>query len=87
MTLLVVAGVVLAIGYFLSIRWHPHMRCKSCVDTPGRHWGGIFTNSFRVCHKCNGRGRRQRFGAKVFGYGEPRYTVPRVRHTSNFPPP
>jgi hypothetical protein len=87
MTTLVVIGVVWLLGYWISLRLHPHMRCRRCVDSPGKEWGGMWTNTFRVCHKCSGRGRRQRLGAWVLGYGEPRYRMHRVRHTSEFPPP
>jgi hypothetical protein len=59
--LLVIAGA----GYLVSLRIHPLRKCPVCKMT-GRHYGSVYTESFRRCRKCNGSGRRDRLGTQLF---------------------
>ena len=63
---LAIASVVLACGYFASVRLHPRTACRTCKGT-GRYYGWIYTWVFRFCHKCLGSGRKIRFGAAQWG--------------------
>jgi DnaJ-class molecular chaperone len=70
-TLLLVAGVVVVVGYWLSLHLHPYTRCEACNGT-GAHRGAVFGYAHRPCHKCSGTRRKQRFGAARLDLGEPR---------------
>ena len=63
MVLLVI--VIVAVGYLVSLRIHPLRKCPTCKMT-GRHFGGVFSNSFRPCRRWRGSGRRDRLGTQVF---------------------
>jgi hypothetical protein len=63
MVLLVI--VIVAVGYLVSLRIHPLTKCPTCKMT-GRHFGGVFKNSYRPCRRCRGSGRRDRLGTQVF---------------------
>jgi DnaJ-class molecular chaperone len=63
MLLLVIA--ILVGGYLISLRIHPLRKCPVCKMT-GRHFGGLYKNSFRRCRKCNGSGRLDRWGTQAF---------------------
>jgi hypothetical protein len=39
--LLVVAVLVLAAGFWLSLHLHPYTQCEACICT-GKHRGGVF---------------------------------------------
>jgi DnaJ-class molecular chaperone len=65
MSALVVIAVIAAVGYFVSLRIHPLTRCRTCRMT-GRHFGGVYKNSFRRCRTCGGTGRQDRLGTKIF---------------------
>jgi DnaJ-class molecular chaperone len=52
-------------GYLISLRIHPLRKCPVCKMT-GRHFGSVFTNSYRRCRNCEGTGRRDRWGTQVF---------------------
>jgi hypothetical protein len=62
---LVLLVAVVGGGYFVSLRIHPLRRCPTCSMT-GRHFGGIYASSYRRCRRCDGSGRVDRLGAKVF---------------------
>ena len=68
--------VIVAVGYLVSLRIHPLRKCPTCKMT-GRHFGGVFTNSYRPCRRCRGSGRRDRLGAQVFFGG--------TNHTGVYP--
>jgi DnaJ-class molecular chaperone len=70
-TLLLVVGVVVVVGYWLSLHLHPYTRCEACNGT-GAHRGAVFGYALRPCHKCSGTRRKQRFGAARLYLGEPR---------------
>jgi hypothetical protein len=67
MGVLVVIGLVAAVGYFVSLRIHPLTKCRVC-NMSGRHYSAVFPNSYRRCRKCGGTGRQDRLGVRVF-YG------------------
>jgi DnaJ-class molecular chaperone len=61
--LLVIA--VFFVGYLISLRIHPLRKCPVCKMT-GRHWGSIYTYSYRRCRRCGGTGRLDRWGTQAF---------------------
>jgi DnaJ-class molecular chaperone len=61
----VMIGVIAVAGYLLSLRIHPLTKCRVCNMT-GRHFGSVFSGSYRRCRACGGTGRKDRLGAKVF---------------------
>jgi hypothetical protein len=65
---LILVGAIFAVGYLLSLRLHPHRRCRACNGT-GRHFGSVYRNSHRLCASCGGNGRRARLGIHVFHRG------------------
>jgi hypothetical protein len=67
--------VIIGVGYLVSTRIHPLKKCPTC--TSGRHVGGVYTGSFRRCRRCEGSGRQDRVGTKVFWGG--------TNHTGIFP--
>ncbi len=70
--LIVIAGV----GYLVSLRIHPLTKCPTCKMT-GRHFGSVYTGSYRRCRRCDGSGRRDRLGTRIFFGG--------TNHTGVFP--
>lgn len=63
--------VMLGVGYLLSLWLHPYTKCEACKGT-GRHSGAVFGYAYRPCQKCSGGSRKQRLGARLLGFGEPR---------------
>jgi hypothetical protein len=63
---LVIASAVLAAGYFVSVRWHPRIACRTCKGA-GRRYGLIYTWVYRFCRDCLGSGRKVRYGAAQWG--------------------
>jgi len=63
---IVLAAVVLFIGYAVSIRFHPRTACGKCKGS-GRYYGHVYTWMFRFCHKCLGTGRKVRWGSAQWG--------------------
>jgi hypothetical protein len=74
MMLLLIA--IIAGGYLISLRIHPLRKCPVC-KMQGRHYGGVYTYSFRRCRRCEGSGRRDRWGTQIFFGG--------TNHTGIFP--
>ena len=64
----VVIVVIIGVGYLVSTRIHPLRKCPTCHMT-GRHFGGVYKGSYRRCRRCDGSGRRDRVGTKVFWGG------------------
>jgi DnaJ-class molecular chaperone len=62
---LILILIIVAVGYFVSLRLHPLRKCPRC-NMSGRHFGSIYTGSYRRCSKCGGRGQLDRFGTKLF---------------------
>jgi DnaJ-class molecular chaperone len=65
MTWVVLIVLIVAVGYVISVRLHPLRKCPSC-NMSGRHFGSIYSGSYRRCAKCQGRGQLDRVGTKVF---------------------
>jgi hypothetical protein len=59
--LLLLGGV----GYWISLRLHPLIDCRTCKGT-GRHYGAAFTYASRLCATCGGTARVPRLGARLF---------------------
>ncbi len=74
--LVVIFIAIIAVGYIVSTRIHPLRKCPTCNMT-GRHGGSMYTGSFRRCRTCDGSGRRDRIGTRVFWGG--------TNHTGVFP--
>ena len=74
--MLVLIIVIVAVGYLVSLRLHPLRKCPTC-NMSGRHYGAIFSNNYRRCKRCEGRGQLDRVGTQVF-YGG-------TKHTGVFP--
>jgi hypothetical protein len=68
MALLLVGGIVLVSGYFISLRRHPLATCTMCSGT-GREYGHIYSYTQRQCRKCSGTGRYDRLGTRMFHGG------------------
>jgi DnaJ-class molecular chaperone len=64
--------VIIGAGYLVSLRIHPLRKCPTCKMT-GRHFGSVYTQSYRRCGKCAGTGRRDRLGVQIF-YGGTNHT-------------
>ncbi len=67
---------IIGVSYIVSTRIHPLRKCPVCNMT-GRHFGAIYPGSYRRCRRCDGTGRRDRIGTKVFWGG--------TNHTGVFP--
>jgi hypothetical protein len=57
----VVAVVIMAVVYYLSLHLHPDRDCRTCRGT-GRHRGWVFLWTRRQCRECAGQGRHRRLG-------------------------
>jgi hypothetical protein len=64
----VIVIAIIAVSYIVSTRIHPLRKCPRC-NMSGRHFGGIYTGSYRRCRRCDGSGRRDRVGTRVFWGG------------------
>jgi hypothetical protein len=60
--------VIIGVGYLVSTRIHPLKKCPTC-NMSGRHFGSVYKGSYRRCRRCDGSGRRDRVGTKVFWGG------------------
>jgi DnaJ-class molecular chaperone len=65
MGIILIIGIVFAIGYYLSLRSHPFTKCRMCHGT-GRHFGTTYGYAHRRCRRCGGTGRKNRLGVKLF---------------------
>ena len=63
---LILAFVVLAIGYWVSVRLSPRAPHQACGGT-GRSHGWVFTSAHHKCAGCGGSGRVIRYGATRWG--------------------
>jgi DnaJ-class molecular chaperone len=59
----VLAAVLYAIAYAISLRLHPYRNCRKCRGS-GKHRGAVFERAFRACRACDGSGRQLRLFAK-----------------------
>ena len=65
MTMIILIGVIAAVGYYVSLRIHPLTKCNVCHGG-GRHSGTVYGYSQRRCRKCGGSGRKDRLGVRLF---------------------
>ena len=74
---LIVLGVLVAIGYLISLRLHPFTRCPACrgLGTPGRPRGYFYGYAHRRCRRCAGTNRQERLGTRL-GLGGRREHLP-----------
>lgn len=63
---LVIAAVILGVGYWFSVRLNPRIRHQGCGGT-GRSSGWIYTWTSHRCAGCGGRGQVVRWGATRWG--------------------
>jgi hypothetical protein len=64
---LILAAIVLGVGYWLSVRLSPRAPHQACGGT-GRSHGWIFTSAHHKCAGCGGSGRVIRYGASRWGH-------------------
>ena len=66
MSVIILIAVVVALGYYLSLRIHPTTRCKRC-NAASRHYDLVYSERARhACPDCHGSGRHLRLGARLF---------------------
>jgi hypothetical protein len=63
---LIVAALILAVGYWMSVRLNPRIAHRSCRGT-GRPAGRIYTWAHHKCAGCGGSGRVIRYGSARWG--------------------
>jgi hypothetical protein len=65
--LLILATIVITLGYALACWLWPFTTCRRCHGTGKRAalFGG---RAFRLCSRCDGTGRRLRPGRRVLNY-------------------
>jgi transposase-like protein len=67
MSVLLLIVVFATLGYYLSLRIHPTVKCKRC-NSSRRHYDLIYSDHRRhTCPGCHGTGRRDRLGVRIFG--------------------
>jgi hypothetical protein len=64
---LIVAAVILGVGYWVSLRLNPRTGHRSCKGT-GRGYGRVYTWTHHRCLDCGGTGRVIRYGASRWGH-------------------
>lgn len=65
MSIAIIIGIIVAAGYYISLRVHPLTKCKACSGG-GRFYGRIYTHAYQRCGKCGGTGRADRLGTRLF---------------------
>ena len=65
MGIIIIIGIIAAVGYYLSLRIHPLTKCRVC-NGGGRHFGTVYGYAHRRCRKCGGSGRQDRLGVRLF---------------------
>ena len=65
MGIVIIIGIIAAVGYYFSLRVHPLTKCKLC-NGGGRHFGTVYGYAHRRCRKCGGSGRKDRLGVRLF---------------------
>ena len=63
---LIVAALVLAVGYWVSLRLNPRTTHRSCKGS-GRSYGWGYSWAYHRCAGCGGSGRVVRYGAARWG--------------------
>jgi DnaJ-class molecular chaperone len=62
---------IAALGYYLSLKVHPQVKCKRC-DGSNRHYDLVYSGRRTLCPACGGSGRRPRLGTRLFRGGSSR---------------
>jgi hypothetical protein len=62
MSIFIILGVIVIIGYYLSARAHPYRTCPACTGT-GRQAADAHGSTFARCRRCGGTGRLVRLDA------------------------
>lgn len=65
---LILAVIVLAAGYLVSLRFNPRTACRRCKGS-GRPRGWLYSWTHHKCSRCGGQGRVIRLGARSMGSG------------------
>jgi DnaJ-class molecular chaperone len=65
MAIIIIIGILAAVGYYISLRVHPLVKCKVC-NGGGKHGGAMYAYAHRRCRKCGGSGRQDRLGVRLF---------------------
>ena len=65
MGIVIIIGILVVAGYWISLRVHPYAKCRVCKGS-GRHFGSMYKNTLRRCRKCGGSGRQDRLGVRLF---------------------
>ena len=73
----ILLGVIVLVGYLISLRLHPFGSCPACRNrrAAGRHHGSVYTYSHRRCRRCDGTNRQERWGTRL-GLGSRRENLP-----------
>jgi hypothetical protein len=61
----ILLALVMAVGYYESLKLHPNRNCPACRGT-GKHRGWLWFYSHRQCTRCVGTGRQVRLGYRTF---------------------
>jgi hypothetical protein len=67
----VIAAVIAAAAYAVSLRIRPWWPCRACKGS-GKTRDRIWTKATGTCPRCGGRGRRPRLGIRVLQPGRAR---------------
>lgn len=65
MFIIVIIGIIVVVGYYMSLKAHPFTKCKVCNGS-ARHYGTFYSDAHRRCRKCGGTGRKDRLGVRLF---------------------
>ncbi len=63
MVIIVIIGVIAALGYYVSVKAHPLTKCRVFILNV-RDFCYIYTYAHRRCRKCGGTGRKDRVGTR-----------------------
>jgi DnaJ-class molecular chaperone len=62
--LLLLAAIVVALGYTWSCAVYPYRPCRSCHGVG--HFRSPILRAIRLCRRCNGTGRTLRIGRRAY---------------------
>lgn len=71
MSVIIGIALIVALGYYLSLRIHPLTKCKRC-NGAARHYNLVYSERRPVCPACGGTGRQERLGVRLFRGGTSR---------------
>jgi DnaJ-class molecular chaperone len=60
---IIIVFTILIVGYVLSLKLNPWVRCSRCKNQP-KIKGWVFSNAHHTCPKCQGTGQQPRFGSR-----------------------